>query len=37
MEQLLYFSICFLSNVLIINFLPNVYLNTSIKMTGQRW
>jgi len=24
MEQLLYFSICFLSNVLIINYLPNV-------------
>jgi len=28
MEQLLYFSISFLSNVLIINYLPNVYLNT---------
>jgi len=35
MKQLLYFSICFLSNVLIINYLPNVYLNTSrpIKIT----
>jgi len=28
MEQLLYFSICFLSEVLIINYLSIVYLNT---------
>jgi len=37
MEQLLYFSICFLSNFLIINYLFNVYLNTSksVKIMDQ--
>jgi len=37
MEQLLYFSICFLSEVLIINYLSIVYLDTpSPVKTGQR-
>jgi len=36
-KQLLYFSICLLSNFFV-NYLPDVYLNTSklVKITGQR-
>jgi len=36
MEQLLYFSICFFSNVLIINYLPNVSKYTHQDQSNDR-
>jgi len=34
MEQLLYFSICFLSNVLIINYLPGIFRRGLTRVAG---